>query len=265
MAKINLDKYYTPKTLANYVFKKTKEVIGDENITEYLEPSAGSGVFLDFLDKPYLAYDIEPEHKDIVKQDFLSLELDYKKGRCIIGNPPYGDRNTLSVRFYKKSIHLGDYIAFLLPASQFNNNNQMYEFDLIHSELVDNREFTDLDKRVNLTFNIYKRNQKGFNKKPNYKLKNVSIKEARKGQNNSVTDDYDIGICSFGWSVGKETEYIGQYSNEFYLYIDEPFKDRVVELIRNANWRKIVKMTSIEKINQWQVYKYIKDSIPEIN
>ena len=56
MAKIKLDKYYTSPELAKYCVEKTREIIGNDNITEYIEPSAGSGVFLDYLDKPYLAY-----------------------------------------------------------------------------------------------------------------------------------------------------------------------------------------------------------------
>ena len=94
IAKILNDKYYTSPELAEYCVRKTEEIIGKENITEYLEPSAGSGVFLDFLNKPYLAYDIEPEdYKNrIVKADYLSLDLEYKKGRCVIGNPPFGSR-----------------------------------------------------------------------------------------------------------------------------------------------------------------------------
>jgi len=58
--KIINDKYYTSPNLANYIVNKTNEIIGEENIIEYLEPSAGAGVFLDYLNKPYLAYDIEP-------------------------------------------------------------------------------------------------------------------------------------------------------------------------------------------------------------
>ena len=82
--KIYLDKYYTSPELAKYIVDKTISIIGEENITEYIEPSAGSGVFLDYLDelgKDYLAYDIEPEDKRnrIVKCDFLELELEYKK------------------------------------------------------------------------------------------------------------------------------------------------------------------------------------------
>ena len=81
MAKIQNDKYYTSPELAKYCVEKTKEIIGEDNITEYIEPSAGSGVFLDYLDKPYLAYDIEPEDNRIVKSDWLEVDLDYKKGR----------------------------------------------------------------------------------------------------------------------------------------------------------------------------------------
>ena len=45
MAKINLDKYYTSKELAKYCIDKTLEVIGENNISEIIEPSAGNGAF----------------------------------------------------------------------------------------------------------------------------------------------------------------------------------------------------------------------------
>ena len=45
--KIPNDKYYTPRSLAFYVVAKTNEIIGRSNITEYLEPSGGAGVFLE--------------------------------------------------------------------------------------------------------------------------------------------------------------------------------------------------------------------------
>lgn len=130
MSKIEYDKYYTPIDLAKYCIDKTYKIIGAENITEIIEPSAGNGSFSNQLD--CIAYDLYPECDSIIKQDYLTLDMDYKKGRLIIGNPPYGNKNTLSVKFYKKSIQLGDYIAFILPISQLNNNKQMYELSLIH-------------------------------------------------------------------------------------------------------------------------------------
>ena len=62
MTKIKNDKYYTSPDLAKYVVNKTKEIIGEENITEYIEPSGGNGVFLDYLPQGTYSCDIEPEN-----------------------------------------------------------------------------------------------------------------------------------------------------------------------------------------------------------
>jgi hypothetical protein len=35
-------------------------------------------------------------------------------------------------------------------------------------------------------------------------------------------------------------------------------------LIRRANWKDIYGMTASPALYQWQVYKYIKEQIPEI-
>lgn len=62
--KINLDKYYTPVKLANYCYDKVIELIGEENITEIVEPSVGDGSFFNHpitKRKPITGIDIEPE------------------------------------------------------------------------------------------------------------------------------------------------------------------------------------------------------------
>ena len=268
MEKIELDKYYTPPDLAEYIVNKTKEIIGEENITEYLEPSAGAGVFLDCFDKPYLAYDIEPEDCRIIKQDFLTANIDYKKGRCVLGNPPYGTRNTLSVRFYKKAIQLCDFIAFILPISQYSNNQQMYEFDLTHSEDLGVYIYTD--REVHCCFNIYKRPVNGLNKKPNYKLNDIEIIEVRCG--NKDVKDYDIRIKAWGGNtgtksqIGHEVDFPNQYPKEFCIKIhNKQFIDDVVRLIKTVRWEDIYPMTATPNPLQWQVYKYLKEQIPELN
>lgn len=264
MGKIQLDKYYTPPDLAQYIVNKTKEIIGEENITEYIEPSAGAGVFLDYLDKTFLAYDIEPENERIIKQDYLILNLEYKKGRCIIGNPPYGKRNTLSVRFYKKSIQLSDYIAFILPISQYNNNQQMYEFDLIHSEDLGLKIYSD--RKIHCCFNIYKRNKNGLNIKPVYELEDILIKERRRTGNEKIPEKYDIAICGWGASIGKQIEFEGQYANEKYIIIkNKKYKDQILKILEKVNWINEYSMTATPALYQWQIYKYIKEQIPEIS
>jgi hypothetical protein len=99
MSKIQNDKYYTSKELSKYCIDKTFEIIGEENITDIIEPSAGDGSFSNQLFF-CTAYDIEPGHKDITRQDYLQLQLPYKKGRLIIGNPPYGQKMHLVVKFF---------------------------------------------------------------------------------------------------------------------------------------------------------------------
>lgn len=270
MAKIKNDKYYTPKDLAEYVVNKTKEIIGENNITEYLEPSAGSGVFLDILDKenkPYIAYDIEPEDDKnrIIKQDYLELELDYKKGRCIIGNPPFGIHNYTSVKFYKKSIYFGDYIAFILPISQYKNNMYMYEFDMIYSENLGIKQYSNID--IHCCLNIYKRNIKGFNKKPNYDLKDITLRTVNRGKsrNDKVPMKYDLSISGYGASMGKICEYENQYCQQTYVTINnEDLRNEVLKLIYNTNWKDLCKSTASPKLKHWIINKYLKEQIPEL-
>ena len=78
--KIPNDKYYTPRSLAFYVVDKTNEIIGRSNITEYIEPSGGAGVFLDFLPEGTYSCDIEPEDNRVMQGNFLDLNLPYKQG-----------------------------------------------------------------------------------------------------------------------------------------------------------------------------------------
>lgn len=263
--KIPLDKYYTPSELAKYVVNKTKEVIGEDNISEYIEPSAGAGVFLDYLDKPYLAYDIEPEDDRIIKQDYLELDIEYKKGRCIIGNPPFGNRNALVVKFFKKSIQIADYVAFILPISQYKNTQKMYEFDLIYTEDLGLKEYSSVE--LHCCFNIYRRPKNGLNKTPpKYDLDDVEVIEFRRGSRDVAPEHYDFGMCTWGdGSCGKEIKYIGQYAQEHYIIIkNEELRDEIIKVCRETNWRNLYPSISSAKLQTWKIYKHFRDMIPNI-
>jgi len=265
--KIENDKYYTSSQLAKYCVRKTKEIIGGNNIAEYIEPSAGNGVFLEFLDKPYKAYDIEPEDNRIIQQDYLTLELGHLKNRCIIGNPPFG-KNTLVIQFYNKSIELGDYIAFILPISQLDNNYQLFKFDLLYSEDLGLRKYSNIN--LHCCFNVYKRpTGEKLNKRPNYKLKDVELKEYRRNEKDIPLDfNYDIGICSFGKGIiGRITNHENQYCKEIYFKIhNDNIKDKILNLIINTDWEKEVckGISGQNNLSMWRVYRYIKEQIPEI-
>ena len=240
---------------------KTKQIIGAENITEWLEPSAGNGVFLPYLDNNYIAYDIEPEKDGIHKQNYLELNIPYKEGRCVIGNPPYGKGNYTSVKFFKKAITQGDYVAFILPISQLNNNMYMYEFDMIHSQDLGKREYSG--RKVHCAFNIYKRNPNGYNKKPNYDLKDVTLRGVATGKsrNDKVPEKYDFSICAFG-SIGEVCDYEWQYCQQIYVTINnDNLRKEITSVIKNAKWKEMYGMTATPKIKHWMINKLLKDSI----
>ena len=178
--KINLDKYYTPVKLANYCYDKVIELIGEENISDIIEPSVGNGAFLNHpitKMKPIVGIDIEPEIYDekVITYDWLEYPIEYKSGRLIIGNPPYGSRMNLAQKFFKKSVSVCDYIAFILPISQLNNTQSLYEFDLIHSEDLGVLKYSDVS--LHCCFNVYRRPSSGkLNKRQNNKLPFIRIK-----------------------------------------------------------------------------------------
>lgn len=224
-------------------------------------------MFLDYLDKPYLAYDIEPEDNRIIKQDYLELNLEYKKGRCIIGNPPYGNRNNMSRKFYKKSIQISDYIAFILPISQLNNSNSLYEFDLIYSEDLGVRLYTDRD--IHCCFNIYRRPLNGeYNSKPNNKLKDLDIyRDDYKGLVNGKSYkemEYDLCIFRRGASAGKvKTTNINKQTYKIVIH-NKDLKGKIINEILNFDWLNYKKHQSAPSISKEDIYIMLKRNIPEI-
>lgn len=268
MAKIQNDKYYTSPELAKYCVEKTKEIIGEDNITEYIEPSAGSGVFLDYLDKPYMAYDIDPEDERIMKADWLAVNLGYKKGRCVIGNPPFGNGTKTSNRFAKKSFKIADYVSFILPICQLNNTEELYEFDLMLSEDLGIKIYSN--KEIHCCLNIYHRPSDGklHKKEKRFNLKDITIKEVRKSRHQYLPKDfkYDIGFCNWG-SVGKiiEKGMEGTYHKELYIRCNNKYlKEEVIDTIKNIDWKNFVLNNKSPTVSQWMIRKYLQEQIPEL-
>jgi len=261
--KINLDKYYTPVETAKYCIEKTYEIIGETNISEVIEPSAGNGSFSLQIPTTCWAYDIEPEHESIKQQDYLKLDCGYLYGRLIIGNPPFGSRMNLAQKFFKKSIEIGDYIAFILPISQLWNTNSLFEFDLIHSEDLGKIKYSD--RNLNCCFNIYKRPELGLNKRPKNKLKSVQIiRQDSKGYDKFL--DFDLRMCYWGnGSAGKILKKGENYSAEYKLKIDPKYREEAIKVLSNINWFDELNCIAMLKIQQFHIVNVLKKYIPNIN
>jgi hypothetical protein len=266
--RIDNDKYYTPINIANLCWEEVLTVIDKVTISSIIEPSVGDGAFLHYDIKPSLAFDIAPEcasteSTKVVTGDFLTQEIEYKAGRLIIGNPPFGCHMNMAQKFYKKAVQIADYVAFILPISQLNNTSSLYEFDLIKSIDLGLVEFTDRD--LHCCFNIYCRPQSGaLNQRKVKKLRDVSIYRQDKVGYSDL--DYDIRMCYWGdGSAGKILKPDEHYSAEYKIKIhNEELKARIIEVITTCDWKERLDCIASRKIQQFMIIDLLKESINEI-
>jgi len=144
-----IDKYYTKPHIADKLIQLIKEHIKISKKDLIIEPSAGNGSFIGIknLGANYRFYDLEPEHDEIIKQDFLELDCeklkkDYKKIH-IIGNPPFGRQASIAIKFIKKCLVFNS-ISFILPKSFKKDSMKKYfppNFHLIYELDLDDNSF----------------------------------------------------------------------------------------------------------------------------
>jgi hypothetical protein len=116
------DQFFTPSHVANKCYEiMCNEILKyEENMEEFvfIEPSAGDGSFTKILPKNSISMDIEPRYSSIIKQDYLEwkppINLNNVK-YIVIGNPPFGLRGHLALKFINHSALFADYVCFILP------------------------------------------------------------------------------------------------------------------------------------------------------
>ena len=112
-----LDKFYTIPAIS----EKCLASIGSRyKWSEWglvIEPSAGNGSFLTRIPTTKkVGIDISPEHKDIIKQDFLTYNPPSDVGKIlVVGNPPFGRVSSLAIKFFNHASKWADVIAFIIP------------------------------------------------------------------------------------------------------------------------------------------------------
>ncbi|MBW7954311.1 restriction endonuclease subunit M [Candidatus Gracilibacteria bacterium] len=118
------DQFYTTKKISKYCFEKTLEVLKDLDINEeeytFIEPSAGCCNFYNILPKQRrIGIDIEPKGElanELIKDNYLDFfPKDLNKKYIVIGNPPFGLRGNLALRFINHSLDFADVVSFILP------------------------------------------------------------------------------------------------------------------------------------------------------
>lgn len=171
---MGLDKFYTQREVVRDCFEFLKDNIEIDENEIFLEPSAGAGVFLEFLPH-YVALDIAPEGEFIEKQDFLKYEPN-RNDFITIGNPPFGKRSSLAIDFFNRAATMSNVIAFILPVSFMKWNvqkNLSNNFSLLNLMYLAPESFTDNGKpySVRTVFQIWVKKGSKYDKGIDLRLK----------------------------------------------------------------------------------------------
>ena len=218
-----IDKYYTKPDIAISCLDRVKKQISIEKDDVLIEPSAGNGAFIkgikEMTNNAYF-FDIEPEHDEIKKQDFLKYEPsnfgDDNKKIHIIGNPPFGRQSSLAIKFIKHSCRFCDSVSFILPKS-FKKNSLKKSFPLnfhliLEEDLPKNSFLVDgVEHDVPCVFQIWVK--KDFNRILDEKLEPLNFIFVKK------TESPDISFRRVGVNAGAIDTNIAEKSVQSHYFI----------------------------------------------
>lgn len=274
--KNELDQFYTnPHESDNFV-EQSKDVfksLGYKNI-KWLEPSAGSGNFLNSLKKvykeiEYKAFDLEPKNINfnIEEKDYLEVTKRNLKGfdrdkLIVIGNPPFGKRAKLAIDFFNHSCKFSDTIAMIFPLqfrkwSVQSNLNDSYK--LIEDLDVPKGSFLvgGAEYDVNTCFQIWTKRET--------KMSDLRIKEKPKIthddfeafiHNNTSTTMKFFDKDEYGWEfavhrqgyydygqIVEDESFIRQHSNRQWIFI-KPRNKTISKRLRKIDYERLSKMNT---------------------
>ena len=234
-----IDKFYTNKETVKLCIKKIIKYLKINKNDLIIEPSAGNGSFIKKIKKickNYKFYDLEPEHKDIEKQDFLELNIDEIKKTNnkihIIGNPPFGRQSSLAIKFIKKCCEFANTISFILPKSFKKDSMKKYfimNYHLVYEMNIPENSFIVNNRIANVPciFQIWE--YKEIPRKKPKKLLPINFEFVKKIENP------DISFRRVGVYAGKISTEIQDKSIQSHYFIKFKENINIKELIVSLN------------------------------
>lgn len=136
-----LDQFYTRPDVAAACMAHVIRITGGQ-ASLWLEPSAGTGTFLDLMPTPRLGLDLDdtsPHSEVVCGVNFLEWAgwRHLPKPIITVGNPPFGQNGKLAIDFLQHAMKFSDYVCMILPrtfqkeSAKAKINNL---FEVIHEE-----------------------------------------------------------------------------------------------------------------------------------
>lgn len=252
------DQFFTSKETALYCWNKSLEILKNYNVDiekyTFIEPSAGDGSFFNLLpEDKRIGIDIEPKTSNVLKKDFLQWRPE-TTNNITIGNPPFGLRGHLALKFINHAAEFSDFVIFILPQlfdsnGKGNCKSRVKRLNLIHSESI-NPEFYYPDGKivnVNVIFQVWSKHHKTTETKVNlthliklYSLSDGGTPSTTRNKNRLHSCDYYLSSTCFGKENMKlyfDFEDLPQrkgYGIEVLRH-----KEEFDEIIKSINWSEV--------------------------
>lgn len=236
-----IDKYYTKQSVVTFCINIISSNININNNDLIIEPSAGNGSFITkikSLSNNYKFYDLLPEHDEIIKQDFLTLDHTQLNNNNIhiIGNPPFGRQSTLAIKFIKKCCMFANTISFILPKS-FKKESMKKHFSinyhLVYECDIENNAFlvNDKDCDVPCVFQVWQKQNNPIliiNK-----VSPINFKFVTKNDGPHISFRR-VGV--YAGKISKEIENKSEQSHYFIVFSNNKTIDENINILSQINF-----------------------------
>ena len=218
-----IDKYYTKNVVVDMCLNFVKEYIDIRPDDLIIEPSAGNGSFISgikSLSSNFIFYDLEPDHTEIIKQDYLLYDYTSIKETFdrihVIGNPPFGRQSSFAIKFIKKTCEFCDSVSFILPKSFKKDSLKKtfpLKFHLIFETDLPEKSFLvdDIEHNVPCIFQIWEK--KEINRAVTEKLSPLHFLFTTK------TENPDISFRRVGVNAGTIDTKVDEKSVQSHYFI----------------------------------------------
>lgn len=254
------DQFYTKKSVAKECYDKVIAMYPEFNYSLFLEPSAGNGSFYNlFPSDKRVGLDTMPACSEIIKQDFFTYVPPVGQLIMTIGNPPFGRKSSIAIKFFNKAAEFSQVIAFIVPRTfkkQSIHNKLDLNFHLKLDYSLQPTSFILSEKpyRVPCCFQIWEK----------LDFKRVIEKKSLDNKFFSYVkkDNYDLAVRRIGGSTGKAVKDIGSFAPASYYFLkvkDGVSIDWLMNKINGIDFGATVKATAGAKsLSKPELVKLLK-------
>jgi len=252
------DQFFTDPETACYCYSKTLEILDSKGISaseyHFIEPSAGNGSFFNVLPQDRrTGVDIEPRAEGIIQADYLTWQPSTAKN-IVIGNPPFGLRGHLALKFINHSAKFADFVCFIVPQlfdseGKGSCKSRVKGYSLIHSEIVDSTFHYPDGKtvKVNTVFQIWSKLHRTTTQRPDlskilkvYSLSDGGTPGSTRNKKHLYSCDYYLPSTCFGSDNMKlYSDFEDLPHRRGYGIVTQHHKNVINSVIESIDWSAV--------------------------